>query len=88
VITATGAASSPIIFTSLRTLPDNPNDIDTYRTFFENEVRQDLERVRGVADLFVYGGTEREMQVVVLPERLAAYGMTLGEVIRACSPKT
>jgi hydrophobic/amphiphilic exporter-1 (mainly G- bacteria), HAE1 family len=83
VITATGAASSPIIFTSLRTLPGNPNDIDTYRTFFENEVRQDLERVRGVADLFVYGGTEREMQVVVRPERLAAYGMTLGEVIRA-----
>ncbi|HDQ39746.1 MAG TPA: efflux RND transporter permease subunit [Desulfonatronum sp.] len=83
VITATGAASSPIIFTSLRTLPDNPRDIDTYRTFFENEVRQDLERVRGVADLFVYGGTEREMHVVVLPERLAAYGMTLDEVIRA-----
>ncbi|WP_084031795.1 efflux RND transporter permease subunit [Desulfonatronum lacustre] len=83
VITATGAASSPIIFTSLRTLPDNPKDIDTYRTFFENEVRQDLERVEGVADLFVFGGTEREMHVVVLPERLAAYGMTLSEVIRA-----
>ncbi len=83
VITATGAASSPIIFTSLRTLPDNPKDIDTYRTFFENEVRQDLERVEGVADLFVFGGTEREMHVVVLPERLAAYGMTLNEVIRA-----
>lgn len=82
VITATGAAASPVVWTSLKTLPDNPQDIDTYRTFFENEVRQELERVDGVADLFVFGGTEREMHVVVLPERLAAYNMTLNEVIR------
>jgi len=81
VITATGAASSPIVWTSLKTLPENDRDIDTFRTFFENDVRQDLERVQGVADLFVFGGTEQEMQVVVSPERLAAYGMTLNEVI-------
>jgi hydrophobic/amphiphilic exporter-1 (mainly G- bacteria), HAE1 family len=83
VITATGAASSPVIWTSLKTLPDNPRSIETYRTFFENEVRQDLERIEGVADLFVFGGTERQMHVVVLPERLAAYGMTLDEVLAA-----
>ena len=83
VITATGAASSPVIWTSLKTLPDNPRSIETYRTFFENEVRQELERIEGVADLFVFGGTERQMHVVVLPERLAAYGMTLDEVLAA-----
>ncbi|GAB6060870.1 efflux RND transporter permease subunit [Desulfonatronum parangueonense] len=81
VISATGAAASPVIWTSLKVLPDNPRDIDTYRTFFENEVRQNLERVEGVADLFVFGGRQREMHVVVLPERLAAHGMTLNEVV-------
>lgn len=81
VINATGAATSPIIWTILRTAPDNPNDVSTYRTYFENEVRQYLERVDGVADLFIGGGTERQMHVEIRPEKLAAYGLTVNDVI-------
>ena len=83
VINATGASSSPVVWSILRTTEDNPRSIYTYLTFFEDEVRQYLERVEGVADLFVGGGTEREMHVVVVPEKLASYGLTVGEVIRA-----
>ena len=81
VINATGAATSPIIWAILRTAPDNPNDVSTYRTYFENEVRQYLERVEGVADLFIGGGTERQMHVEMKPEKLAAYGLTVSDVI-------
>jgi HAE1 family hydrophobic/amphiphilic exporter-1 len=81
VISATGATTSPIVWLMLKTTPDNPNSIATYRTFFENEIKQYLERVDGVADLFVHGGSEKEMHITLKPEKLAAYGLTIGDVI-------
>src|SRR4030067_2799144 len=80
VINATGAATSPVIWIIFKATDDNPNSINTYRTYFENEVRQYLERVEGVADLFVGGGIEREMHVIVNPEKLAAYGLTIDDL--------
>ena len=81
VITATGAATSPVIWMVLKTLKDNPRSAYTYRTYFENNVRQYLERVDGVADLFIGGGVEREMHIIVSPEKLAAYGLTITDLI-------
>jgi HAE1 family hydrophobic/amphiphilic exporter-1 len=81
IITATGAATSPVVWMVLKTVPDNPHSIYIYRTFFENNIRQYLERVRGVADLFIGGGTEKELHVVVSPERLAAHGLTIPQLI-------
>ncbi len=82
VISATGAATSPIVWLLLKTTADNPNPIYTYRTFFENEIKQYLERVDGVADLFIFGGSEREMHIILKPEKLAACGLTIGDVVR------
>jgi HAE1 family hydrophobic/amphiphilic exporter-1 len=82
IMTATGAATSPVIWMFLKALPGNESHIYTYRTYFENEVRQFLERVEGVADLFVFAGTEKEMQVIVDPEKLAAHKLTIIDVIR------
>jgi HAE1 family hydrophobic/amphiphilic exporter-1 len=81
VISATGATTSPAIWIILKTLPENDRDVETYLTFFENEVRQHLERVEGVADLFVPGGIKEEMHVIIQPELLAAYGLTINDVI-------
>jgi len=83
IISATGASTSPVIWMMLKTQKDNPRHIDTYLTFFENEIRQYLERVEGVAELFMGGGTQREMHVVVQPEKLAAFQLTITDVIRA-----
>jgi len=80
VINATGTETAPVIWNILKTLPGNKADIYTYRTFFENEVRQRLERVEGVADLMVAGGREKEMHIVVDPSRLASYGITIKEL--------
>ncbi|MGD2270316.1 MAG: efflux RND transporter permease subunit [Desulfobacterales bacterium] len=81
IITATGAATSPVIWMVLKAGEGNPNSPYTYRTFFENNVRQYLERIEGVADLFIGGGTEKEMHIVVRPETLAAYGLTITDLI-------
>lgn len=80
-INATGAATSPVIWMILKTTDDNPSSINTYRTFFENEVRQHIERVEGVADLFVRGGTEKEMQIIIKPEKLSAYSLTVNDLM-------
>lgn len=82
VINATGAATSPVIWMMLKTAEGNPKHIYTYRTFFEDEVRQHIERVEGVADLFIGGGTASEMHVTIRPAALASYGLTVGDVIR------
>jgi HAE1 family hydrophobic/amphiphilic exporter-1 len=82
VINATGAATSPVIWIVFKKADDNPNSISTYRTYFEDEVRQYLERVEGVADLFIGGGTEKQMHIIVKPEKLAAYGLTIDDLIR------
>lgn len=81
VVSATGAATSPVIWMILKTLPGNERDVQTYHTFFENEVRQYLERVSGVADLFVGGGREDEMQIIVDPVRMAAYNLTIPKLV-------
>jgi HAE1 family hydrophobic/amphiphilic exporter-1 len=82
VISAAGARSSPIIWMLLKTREDNPGRVGTYRTFFENEVRQVLERVPGVGSLFVFGGTEKRLEIMVEPSRLARYQLTIGELIQ------
>ncbi len=81
IINATGAATSPVIWMILKTEPGNGRPAGTYKTYFENEVRQFLERVEGVADLFIGGGTERQMHIIVQPERLAAHNLSVGELI-------
>ncbi len=83
IINATGAATSPVIWTILKSNETNPRHIETYRTFFENEVRQHLERVEGVADLFIGSGVDEEMHIIVQPQQLAAYGLTINDVIHA-----
>jgi len=77
VINATGAATSPVIWIIMKSDEDNPNHISTYKTFFENEVRQYLERVEGVADLFIGGGRERQMHVIVDPGKLSLHSLTI-----------
>ena len=81
VINATGAATSPVIWIIMKSDEDNPNPIGTYKTFFENEIRQYLERVEGVADLFIGGGMEKQMHVTVDPAKLSSYNLTIDRFI-------
>jgi HAE1 family hydrophobic/amphiphilic exporter-1 len=83
VVNASGASTSPVVWIILKTTESNTRHVETYRTFFENEIRQHLERVKGVSDLFLGAGTKQEMHVVVRPDRLAALGMTVYDLIDA-----
>lgn len=83
VVNASGATASPVIWMILKTTAENERPIQSYRTFFEDEIRQHIERVKGVSDLFIGSGTEEEMHVVIKAEKLAAYNLTINDVIAA-----
>lgn len=80
IITASGANASPVIWTIFKTLPENKRNINTYRTYFDDHISQALERVPGVAELYIVGGTEDELQVMTDPYALAAQNLTLSRV--------
>ena len=52
-----------------------------YGNFVNDIVKERLERVNGVATSNVYGGVERELQILVDPERLAKFRLTVPEVL-------
>jgi len=81
VIKATGETASPVIWTMLQTLEANPIDIDHYKTYMEDEVREHYERIPGVAELFMRSGTQDEMQVILNSEKMAAYGLSMDKII-------
>lgn len=81
VIKATGESASPVVWTMLQTLEGNPIDIDHYKTYAENEVREHYERIPGVAELFMRSGTNKEMQVILNTEKMAAYGLSMDKII-------
>jgi len=81
VIKATGESASPVVWTMLQTLEGNPIDIDHYKTYLENEVREHYERIPGVAELFMRSGTEDEMQILLNSEKMAAYGLSMDKII-------
>ena len=80
IINASGSESAPVIWSMLKLKDGDFNKIVNYRTFFENEVRHILERVPGVGSLFVFGGTEKRLEIVVDPIRLASQEVTLSEI--------
>lgn len=71
-----------ILFVALRS---DRHDALALRTIAETQVRRRLLAVPGVSQVVATGGGERQFQVVVSPERLAAWGLTLDDVENALS---
>jgi HAE1 family hydrophobic/amphiphilic exporter-1 len=75
------ASASPVIWAMLQTKDSNPNHIDSYKTFFENEVRAYVERVDGVADLMTGGGREKQMHIILDTQKVASYSLNMESII-------
>ena len=83
VISSADTAGAAIGWFIFQTLEDNPVDIDTMRDFAEDVIKARFERVPGVAASNVYGGREREVQVMVDPAKLATRSLTIMDLARA-----
>ncbi len=79
-----GGNTGAITWLILEALPGNEDvDIETYGDFIEDLVKTGLERVPGVAESNVYGGFERELQIIVDPAAMAAHAVTVSQMAAA-----
>ena len=81
ILSSSGGSSQPIIWMLLKTKDGPDTEILKYKSFFENEIRQYLERIEGVASLLVFGGTEDQMEIIIDPEKMTRRGITINQVI-------
>lgn len=62
---------------------DPDRSIEELRTLHDWVIRPELRKVSGVAEVNSWGGLERQFQVVVDPESLIAFDLTLDDVMEA-----
>lgn len=58
-------------------------DLSELRTIHDRIVRPQLRSVPGVTEVNAFGGFVRQAQVIIRPERLTRYGLTLHDVVEA-----
>ena len=67
----------------LYTLEGGGLDAMGLRTLHDRVVAPQLRSVRGVTEINAFGGQVRQIQITVHPERLAAFSLSLDDVVRA-----
>lgn len=84
-IYANSFSSNAFMFYSVTPLPGNPQNVDIGLSldFIEDTVKPRLAGVTGISEVGVYGGVERQVQILVDPSRLAQRGLTLLDVREA-----
>jgi HAE1 family hydrophobic/amphiphilic exporter-1 len=82
-INTSSSDDNPIGWYIIDRLPGNETPVHTFLDQVDDLVRDRLERVPGVSRVNVYGGGERELRVIVDPEKLARYGLTVSNVLQS-----
>lgn len=59
----------------------NERPIASFGKFAEDVVKDRLQRVQGVARVDIFGGADPELQVIVQPENLARYRLTVPDIV-------
>ncbi|PPR18634.1 MAG: Efflux pump membrane transporter BepE [Alphaproteobacteria bacterium MarineAlpha9_Bin7] len=79
---ATSFSSNAFMFYRIQPVPGQPIELDMLRMrdFIDDNVRPRMERVPGVSQVAVVGGADRQVQIRVNPNKLAAAGVTLAEL--------
>ena len=76
-LNTSGSDDSPIAWVLLTAARGNTRSLPTYGDFLEDVAKDRIERIEGVSAVNVFGGTPRELQVVINPQRLSRYGLTV-----------
>lgn len=80
IIASSGAESSPAIWMGFITTNGNQKDIDTYKTFIDKEINEQIERIKGVSSIMMPGGTKEQIHIKLFPKKLASYGLTIDQI--------
>ena len=81
-LNTSGSDDSPIAWVIARALNETARPLPEYGDFMEDVVKERLERIDGVSTVNVFGGVSQELQIVIRPEELARFGLTIPEVVQ------
>jgi multidrug efflux pump subunit AcrB len=88
-IYATSFSSNSFMYFRVAPLPGNPRKLDMVlmQDFIDDHVRTRMETVPGVSLVNVYGGAERQIQILLDPERLSERDISIQDVRRAITER-
>ena len=76
-----GSDDNPIAWFTMVKVANDVKSMHTYGDFAEDTIKDHLERVPGVSRVNVYGGSQQRMEIIVNPDSMARYGLTVTEVV-------
>ncbi|MBT5075017.1 MAG: efflux RND transporter permease subunit, partial [Rhodospirillales bacterium] len=79
-----GSEDIPIAYFAMRRAKGNTSDLEIYGDLIEDVIVDRIERVPGVAGVDSRGGSRRELRIVVDPEKMAQYRLTVPDVCAPC----
>ena len=86
-ISASSFSSNAFMFFRVSPIDGNPRQLnmDIMRDFIDDNVRARLENVKDVSRVGIFGGAEKQVQILLDPSALAERKLTLNQVRRAIS---
>ena len=78
-----GSEDNAIAWFIVRRAAGNERPVHEFGDFVEDVIKDRIERVAGVSRVNVFGGSERELHVVIEPTLLARYRLTVSNVVQA-----
>ncbi len=84
-IYTTSFSSNSFMYFRVAPLSGNPRELDmvSMQDYIQDNVAARLETVPGVSQVNVYGGAQRQIQILIDPAQLAEHNITVTEVRRA-----
>lgn len=83
IIKSTGENIPIAVYLFIKTTPDNDESINHYKNFIYDFVIKYYERLNGVGEVYVSGGTSKQIQIILDAKKLAYNNITMDEVISA-----
>lgn len=83
IIKSTGENIPIAVYLFIKTAQDNDESINHYKNFIYDFVIKYYERLNGVGEVYVSGGTSKQIQIILDAKKLAYNNITMDEVISA-----
>ncbi len=73
--------TAPILVLSLSSKDNNKMGLEDIRELAETKMKKRLLKTEGVANVDIFGGYKKELQIIIDKEKLDSYRLSLGQVI-------
>ena len=79
-IETSGSEDAPIAWIMLRPIKKINKSMSEFGDLTDNLIKTELEKIPGISRSNIFGGSKTEMQVIVDPQRLSLYKLTISDI--------